>query len=369
MTQAQNVATQDTRPPIDRMCASLVNDDFKAKLQQALPDNIEVEKFVRTTINAIQMHPQQDKFNNCDVRTVFLSCQKAAADGLMLDGREATLIAYWNKDKRTNDISYVPMVQGLVKAARNSGEISDISAYVVYENDKFMYRPGIDAQPLFEPDWKMAPSQRGEPVLAYCVITLKDETIIAPEPLHRERIAAIGNGGNNGKQYDPKQGKHWMEWWKKTAIKNALKYAPKSAELLALDKVDNDAQQFQFERDVTPGGNGATINELFAPSALTEEEKEESFGETIDQEPEQEQSKTKQPAKKAAKAKAEPEPEAEPAGPTKAYESIEKLIDMANTEADLDGVLSLPQWSDLLDDEKPALNKLVETKRDELKAE
>lgn len=267
MTQQAATTAQNQAPtnPIDKMCVSLTSDTFLAKLQQALPPNIGAEKFARTTINAIQMHPQQNKFKDCDTRTLFVSCQKAAADGLMLDGREATLVAYYNKNKKTNDISYVPMVQGLVKVARNSGEISSIDAHVVYETDSFKFRPGFDAQPVFEPDWKTPPSQRGEPVLAYCVVHLKDGTIIAPEPMHSERIMQIARGGNNPDQYDPKKGPHWTEWWKKTVIKNALKYAPKSSELLALEKSDNDAQGFRDIRDITPGkaDDGDSINALF----------------------------------------------------------------------------------------------------------
>ena len=50
----------------------------------------------------------------------------------------------------------------------------------------------------------------------------------------------IGSGGNNGYQYDPAKGVHFTEWWKKTVLKNALKFAPKSSELVeAMDKENN----------------------------------------------------------------------------------------------------------------------------------
>lgn len=222
--------------PIDQLCQSLSAPAFRHNLQQALPANVDVDKFIRTASNAIQTHPQQEKLLKSDRRTLFVACQKAAADGLVLDGREATLVAYWNKTKGLNDIGYVPMVQGLVKTARNSGEVANIYADVVYKNDSFRYRPGMDDEPVFEPDWFA--DDRGEPVGAYAVITLKSGEKI-PAILPKKRIMDIGAGGNNASQYDPSAGKHFGEWWKKTAIKNALKYAPKSAELMNIIENDN----------------------------------------------------------------------------------------------------------------------------------
>ena len=215
---------------LNSLMNTLSGDEFKSKLKESLPAHINVDAFVRNTMNAIQLHPQQDKILNSDRKTLFLSCQKAAADGLLLDGREATLVAFWNKDKGVNDIQYIPMTQGLVKAARNSGEIVSIFAEVVHENDFFRYRPNIDDVPEWEPDWKTPPSQRGKPVMAYGVVKLKDGSFIV-RVLHAERILQIGNSGKNGKQYDPAQGAHWAEWWRKTVIRNVLKYSPKSSEL------------------------------------------------------------------------------------------------------------------------------------------
>ena len=238
--------------PIDQLCQSLSDERFKANLQQALPANVDVQRFVRTAINAIQTHPQQDKLLNCDKRTLFVACQKAAADGLVLDGREATLVAYFNKKKGTNDIGYIPMVQGLVKTARNSGEIANLYAEVVYQNDSFTYSPGVDLEPIFNPDWFS--DDRGPAKGAYAVVTLKTgEKVTAILP--KSRILKIASGGNNAYQYDPENGAHFSEWWKKTAIKNVLKYAPKSAELIELESHDNDIefQAMQPEKAVSVG--------------------------------------------------------------------------------------------------------------------
>lgn len=349
MTEVATQTRQQT--PIEMICKSLVGDQFKQQLQAALPAGLEVERFARTAVNAIQMHPQKDKFNNCDRQTLFLSVQKAATDGLNLDGREATLIAFWNKDKNTNDISYIPMTQGLVKIARNSGEITAIDSHVVYENDSFRFRPGLDPQPQFEPNWKIPPSERGEPVLAYCVVTLKDGTVISPEPMHRERILQIGNAGKNGNQYDPQKGPHYTEWWKKTAIKNALKYAPKSSELIKVDEHDNFGQGFDFNklRDITNAAR-VDINEVFKPKLV--EKVDEETGE-IEQSTDQfypAHENTGQPTA----AESIKEEESPPFG------TLKKELLETKTEADAIAILSKPGFARCKSSEKETLRQMVD---------
>ncbi len=223
-------------------------------LQAVLPQGLDVNRFMRTVVNGIASHAQADQLLDADRQTLFRACSKAAADGLMLDGKEATLTAFYNKKKRVTEVVYMPMVQGLVKLARNSGEIKNIIAEVVYQNDQFQYRPGVDEQPMHAPDWF---GERGDPVGAYAVVTTQDnEKIVTVMP--KQRIMAIANTGRNAHQYNPDQGIHFGEWWKKTAIKNVLKYAPKSSYLESA--MDHDNEQYKEDdqpeapepRDITP---------------------------------------------------------------------------------------------------------------------
>lgn len=216
--------------PIDAFTQDLAKHEKQFK--SMLPAGLDPKRFMRTAVNGIKNHKQKDQLLKCNRDSLFVSCQKAASDGLMLDGREATLICFGQ------EATYIPMVQGLIKLARQSGDVGKITAYVVYENDEFQFRQGVDNIPSFDPDWKIAPSKRGEPCLAVAVINLKsDEPIVSI--LHRERIMKIA-GKNNLKQYDPNQGPHFEEWWKKTVIRNALKYAPKSDALEQALEAESD---------------------------------------------------------------------------------------------------------------------------------
>jgi len=220
--------------PLGQVCQGLQK--MEPQLKQALPAGLSVDRFIRTATNAIQMHPQKDKLASADRQSLFLSCQKAASDGLMLDGREAALVCFGDQ------VQYMPMTQGLVKLARNSGEIGKIGAWVVYSNDKFTYRLGLDEAPTHEPDWTS--DDRGEPIGVWYLIKLTNGEVMA-DFLHKSKIMKIAAKSKNSFQYDPVKGPYFDEWWKKTAIKNGLKYAPKSTELEKA--LERDAAEFEDE--------------------------------------------------------------------------------------------------------------------------
>ncbi len=89
-------------------------------LASMLPEGLDVKKFCRNVVTGISTHKQRDQLLSADRESLFNSCQKAASDGLMLDGKEATLVTF------KNEVVYMPMTQGLIKLARNSNEIKTL---------------------------------------------------------------------------------------------------------------------------------------------------------------------------------------------------------------------------------------------------
>lgn len=204
------------------------------QIASMLPPGMDPARFMRTTVNAISTHAQSDKLLNADRQSLFNACQKAAADGLLLDGKEATLVVF------SGNVAYMPMTQGLVRLARNSGEIGNISYATVYKNDEFEYYTDLDGVHFIHKAIKEWEGDRGEPVAAFCLISLKDSDEKILKVLSKSRIMAIAQGGKNAHQYTPGKGAHFEEWWGKTVIKNALKYAPKSTFLESALAADNE---------------------------------------------------------------------------------------------------------------------------------
>lgn len=247
--------TEEKKPLTLRERIDAMTPEFK----KALPGHIRPELFVRTVQTAVQMNPQIVKACQTQggMQSLLAACTKAATDGLILDGREAALVTFnqnvkqrrSDPDKYEERVQYIPMVAGLMKKARNSGEIASFAAHVVYENDKFTYVLGdderIDHSPLLVGD-------RGEPVAVYAIVKLKDGSV-QREVMNRIQVQAIAAQSKNPTQYDTKTGKNYGEWWRKTVIRRISKYLPSSSDkddfMRAVERIDDD-----FDFEATNGG-------------------------------------------------------------------------------------------------------------------
>src|SRR3546814_9174090 len=83
--------------------------------------SIPVEKFHRVAVTAISSNPD---LLNVDRTSLFGALMKAAQDGLLPDGREGAIVPFKGK------ASWMPMVAGIMKKVRNSGEIEIGRAHV-----------------------------------------------------------------------------------------------------------------------------------------------------------------------------------------------------------------------------------------------
>jgi recombination protein RecT len=252
---SQNLPAQSEQRPLtlrDRL--NQMTPEFK----KALPGHIPAEKFVRTVQTAVQMNPQIAKA--CDtqggMQSLMAACTKAATDGLILDNREAALVTFRQNvkanrndpDKWEDRVQYIPMVAGLMKKARNSGEISSIAAHVVYANDTFHYVLGdeerIEHQPTF--------GDRGAAIAVYAIVKMKDGTV-QREVMDKAAVMAIAKQSKNAGQYNPDTGANFGEWWRKTVIRRISKYLPSSSDrdefLQAVERIDDG-----FDYEATNNG-------------------------------------------------------------------------------------------------------------------
>ena len=202
---------------------------MQPEFAKALPAHMPSERFVRTTMTAIQNNPDILK---ADKQSILSSCMKAAQDGLVIDGREAALVILGGK------ATYMPMTAGIMKLVRNSGQLSSLTAHLVYEKDSFGYNPALDTAPRHEPDWF---GTRGKVIGVYAVAKLKDGSTVV-EVMSRDDVEAIrkrSRSSGAGPWVTD-----WNEMARKTVIRRISKYLPKSTDR------DEDARVFQaIERD------------------------------------------------------------------------------------------------------------------------
>jgi recombination protein RecT len=210
--------------PIEQFRSTLAR--MQPEFTAALPPQIPADRFIRTVITAVQMNP---KFLNADRRSLLGSCMKAAQDGLLLDGREAALVPFGDA------LQYMPMIGGILKKIRNSGELSTISANVVYQRDQFDYALGDDDRITHKPHLG---EDRGRAVAVYAIAKTKDGAI------YRE-VMSVAEVEKVRRASKAANGPAWTNWWdemaRKTAIKRLAKRLPSSADLDRVLDSDNEA--------------------------------------------------------------------------------------------------------------------------------
>lgn len=219
-------------------------DAFKEAVKMALPKHLTPERFIRTCLTALMRVP---KLANCSQESVFKCMLDLSMLGLEPDGRRAHLIPYGNEC--TLIIDY----KGLVELMKRSGDVADVQAMTVCENDDFEFDRGEVTKHRI--DFRKT---RGAMYAVYCRIRFKDETEHF-EVLTKEEVDKIR------KRSKAKDNGPWVtdydEMAKKTACRRASKWVVLSPELnTALDVDDQEYDRRVRESSVVDLGK-------FLPSA------------------------------------------------------------------------------------------------------
>ena len=237
MSQSLQTSQPETRVPFA--------EDLQRNRQQiaaVLPAHITPDKFIRTVLTAVTQTPD---LLQVDRRTLFNAAVKCATDGLIPDGREAALVVFNVKDKANGgwakSAQYMPMVRGLIKLARQSGEISTLSANIVYENDEYDYVLGDDERLMHRPNMD---GDRGAPKLVYATVTFKDGS-------RQREVLTMADVAKARAVSKSKDGGPWTQWFdemaKKTAIRRLLKYVSLSPDVERAASRD-DETDFQAQK-------------------------------------------------------------------------------------------------------------------------
>lgn len=215
-------------------------DQFKA----ALPAHMPPERFSRVVLTAVQNNPD---LLNADRPSLWNACMRAAQDGLLPDGRDGAIVIYNTKEKGggwVKKAQWMPMVWGIVKKVRNSGQLAMITARVVYGGDKYRYWLDEDGEHiLYEP---CETPDRNHVRLVFAAARTTDGELMV-EPLTAadiDKIRASSKAKDNGP---------WVDWWdemaRKSAIRRLAKRLPMSSDLDDLVRRDDELYDFSGARD------------------------------------------------------------------------------------------------------------------------
>ncbi len=203
-----------------------------------LPPSVTPERFVRVAMNALQNSPD---LLNTDRKILFAELMKCATDGLIPDSREAAIVLFKGKPK------YMPMVGGLMKKARGSGEIASIMSQVVYENDEFEYfvdenGEHIRHRPYFG-------GTREVPTLTYSIAWTKDghkyiDVMTEADIKAIRNVSSAKNGPWNSDFED--------EMRKKSSIRRLSKRLPSSTDFEDVVQRDDDMYDLKTSAPLAP---------------------------------------------------------------------------------------------------------------------
>lgn len=195
------------------------------EIAQNLPSTVSPDRFRNVVVTAANTMPE---LLDADRRSLLGACVKCAADGLVPDGREAALVIFNTKNREgkwEKRVQYMPMLAGILKRARNSGEIAGLSVQVVHERDDFVFAPDDFERPIRHTLPRLS-EDRGKPIGAYALAKLKDGTVMAEAMSlsEIERVRAVSRSKDSGP---------WSQWWdqmaRKTVLRRLAKYLPMDA--------------------------------------------------------------------------------------------------------------------------------------------
>lgn len=251
------IARTEAKPPHPIVLLGQRLDARDAELKAALPAHITPEKFKRVVKTAAQINPE---IIACEWQSLWNACMRAANDGLLPDGVEGAIVAYGSK------ATWIPMVQGLLKKFRNSGEFKWVGAGLVYEGDEYRHHIDETGEHFFH---RPADDNSGKKIRRiYALATTKDGGSFIAD-MSMSEIEKRRNKSRARRDDSP-----WQQWpeemMKKTALRQLSKYLPKSSDIEALMLRDDEDSIEQIEEHrpaiVRPIGTAAALDTFGAVS-------------------------------------------------------------------------------------------------------
>lgn len=236
-----------------------------------LPSTVSPDAFRNAAIVAFQTNPQIRKGSP---ESVFTALRHIAGAGLMPDGREAAIVVYGDKAQAQ------PMVAGLRKIARNSGQIVAMWDDVVYDGETIIARfeNGVRVMEHVKEDGSPIDMMKrgGEIVGAYAAAKLKDGTV-EMEPMTLEQIEKRRKASPNQKGDQPTG--IWRDWYdemaRKTVVRALCKRLPMSSEDYARIDADPTFRDLEDPKNVTPKETTEERLKRLADARKKEKPKEE----------------------------------------------------------------------------------------------
>jgi recombination protein RecT len=174
-TQIQN---ENTTPPTPAEVSTLASfyeriqrifGESRKALAEVLPPSLPVERYVRT---ALTLWRTDEKIQKCEPLSFAGVVMEAANLHLSLDPNlaQAYVVPRYDRKRRGTFASLLVGYPGLVKLARDSGQVVDFTASLVRERDNFDFALGTSK--FLRHSWPLGLAERGKVVGGYLFVKL-----------------------------------------------------------------------------------------------------------------------------------------------------------------------------------------------------
>lgn len=233
---------------------------MKPEIARVLPNQMSPERMARIATTALKQTPALARTTPESFLGALLTSSQLGLEPGPLG--EAYLVPYGNV------CTFIPGYRGLVKLARNSGQLKDIWSEIVCANDTFRRTLGLHRDLVHIP----ADGPRGGPTHVYAAAELRDggRPFVVLTVAEVEAIRSRSRASKNGP---------WVTDWeamaRKTAVRQLAKWLPLSAEMAAAVTLDGTVRTDVAPLiDVTPtyvDGEADDVTDVPAVEAAPEE--------------------------------------------------------------------------------------------------
>ena len=222
--------------------------------ESVAPKDINFAKEAEFAVQILQGNSYSARIAMQNQQSLVAAIRNVAAIGISLNPAAKHAYLVPRGGKICLDVGYL----GLLHIATESGSILWAQCKIVYANDNYRSN-GVDKAPTHE--YSPFTKNRGEPVGAYCVAKTHDGSFLTEE-MDIESIHAIRARSESFKKGGTSPwGTDYGEMVRKTVIKRAYKYWPKSDRMTAAVDMLNQQEGIDFKSEQSSGRDITPIND------------------------------------------------------------------------------------------------------------
>jgi recombination protein RecT len=250
--------------PAGQMIRGLIEDQAD-QLAVALPEGMDVERFIRVVLTEIRRTP---KLSQCTSESLIGAFMLTAQLGLMPGPGYAHVYLIPRRNKNNGnrlEVSWQLGYRGMVELARRSG--AHVEAFTIHEGDTWAFAEGVgEGRTYVHHTWPL--TNRGEPIAAWAKVTHPDGheqfVVLDADELARRR-ARSESGGTSPWKSD------FGAMARKSGIRMLEPYLPKSPALARAIAADDGVAT--FDASATDADVAVEVDEV--PDAIEAEAVEE----------------------------------------------------------------------------------------------